>query len=155
MGPLRFAIMGRWRHVDATLDRPVFRQIADMLRADIQSGQFRAGEWLPSEAHLVEEFGAGRNSVRKALLTLVGEGLLVSQAGRGTKVRDAIRREPVRVGPGARITARMPTEEERRRFGLAEGTPILVVGRGGETDLLPGDRFVIETVEADGGCADA
>ena len=65
--------MGRWRHVDPGSDRPVFKQIADMLRADIEVGTLRHGEWLPSEAHLCEEFNAGRNSVRSALVFLAAK----------------------------------------------------------------------------------
>lgn len=139
--------MGRWRYVDATLDRPVFKQIADTLRDDIQSGRLGAGDWLPSEAHLGEEFNAGRNSVRKAISILTAEGFLQTQAGKGTRVRETPERVTMRVGPGARITTRMPTEAERRELAIAEGTPLLVVQRGGQTELLPADRFALETVE--------
>jgi GntR family transcriptional regulator len=138
----------RWRHVDATLDRPVFRQIADMLRHAINGGQLQPGELLPSEAHLCEEFGAGRNSVRNALAVLRGEGLVVSEAGRGTRVREERDAAVVSVPPGVRITSRMPTPEERRRLAIAEGVPVLVVEREGETEVLPADRFAIETAEA-------
>lgn len=138
--------MGRWRHVDGSLDRPVFKQIADMLRADIEAERLRPGDWLPSEAHMCEEFGAGRNSVRSALRILTGEGLLISQAGKGHKVRDTTVRSVVKVGPGVRITTRMPSDAERRHFGIAEGTPILVIESAAGVELLPGDRNTIETV---------
>jgi DNA-binding GntR family transcriptional regulator len=141
--------MGRWRHVDATSDRPVYRQIADMLRIAINDSQLRPGEFLPSEAHLCEEFGAGRNSVRSALVVLRSEGLVVSEAGRGTRVREEKDAAVVSVPPGGRITSRMPTPEERRRLAIAEGIPVLVVERGGEVEVLPADRFAIETVPGD------
>lgn len=138
--------MGRWRHVDATLDRPVFKQIADMLRADIQASRLEPGTWLPSEAHMCEEFNAGRNSVRSALRALTVEGLLTSKAGKGHRVRDTAERAEVNVGPGVRITARMPSEAERRQFGMVEGTPLLVVESDAGVELLPGDRHAIRTV---------
>ncbi|MCU1658559.1 MAG: transcriptional regulator, GntR family, partial [Pseudonocardiales bacterium] len=141
--------------VDATLDRPVFKQIADMLRADIESGRLRPGGWLPSEAHMCEEFNAGRNSVRSALRVLTGEGLLTSQAGKGHRVRSAAARSTVKVGPGARITTRMPSEAERRRLGLAEGTPVLEVELHGDVRILPGDRYTLETVEDEDAPPDA
>lgn len=141
--------MRRWRHVDPTSDRPVYRQIADMLRHSINTGQLRPGELLPSEAHLCEEFGAGRNSVRKALAALRSEGLVVSEAGRGTRVREEQDAAVVSVPPGVRITSRMPTPEERRRLSIAEGVPVLVVERMGEVEVLPADRFAIETVTED------
>jgi len=141
--------MGRWRHVDPTSDRPVFKQIADALRSDIGSGQLPQGGWLPSEADLGSEFGAGRNSVRKALRTLSSEGLVTSVAGKGTQVRDPIERDAVKIGPGARITSRMPTDAERQTLSIPEGTPLLIVERDGHSEVLPADRFAIMTVESD------
>jgi len=48
----------------------------------------------------------------------------------------------VQVPPGARITARMPTPEEREEFGLpTEDVPVLVV-------VLPADRFTVEVAES-------
>jgi Transcriptional regulators len=139
--------MGRWEHVDPTLDRPVFKQIADQIRGAIQSGRLQPGKWLPSEAHMCVEFNAGRNSVRSAIRVLTAEGLLRSQAGKGHQVRDTATRTVVKVGPGARIATRMPTEEERRRLGIGEGTPILEVESQGEVRLLPGNQYAIETVD--------
>jgi GntR family transcriptional regulator len=136
--------MRRWEHVDQTLDRPVFKQIADQLRASIESGDLSPGGWLPSEAHLCAEFNAGRNSVRSAIRVLVGEGYLESHAGRGHRVRERSQQAIVKAGSGSRISTRMPTEAERRQFGISEGTPLLVVERDGVVDLYPGDRTVIE-----------
>lgn len=129
------------------LDRAVFRQIADMLRESIESGQLQPGDWLPSEAHLCQEFNAGRNSVRSALRVLVGEGRLSSRAGKGHQVRERAEPTIVKVGPGCRISTRMPTEEERRRLGVPEGTPLLVVERDGRVEVYPGDRTIAETAE--------
>lgn len=139
--------MRRWEHVDPTSDRPVFKQIADQLRAGIESGDLAPGAWLPSEAHMCSAFNAGRNSVRNALRVLAVEGLLSSHAAKGHQVREILEQTTVKVGPGGRITARMPTEDERRRFGLSEGTPLLVVECDSSVDLYPGDRTVIEVVQ--------
>lgn len=46
----------------------------------------------------------------------------------------------VKIPPGARITSRMPTPEEREALDLGEGVPVLVV-------VLPGDRFTVEVAE--------
>nr|BFE85223.1 hypothetical protein GCM10020093_078240 [Planobispora longispora] len=44
------------------------------------------------------------------------------------------------------MTARMPTEPERKRLGVAEGVPILVITEpDGQTRLLPADQTIIET----------
>lgn len=66
---------------------PLFRQIADELRAAITSGRLRPGEQIPSENELAERHRTTRVTVRKALALLRGEGLIVSEQGRGAFVR--------------------------------------------------------------------
>ncbi|WP_371653782.1 MULTISPECIES: GntR family transcriptional regulator [unclassified Streptomyces] len=79
--------------LDPTSDRAVFRQIADHLREAIDKGRFREGDKLPSETELVEHYGVSRMTVRNALSILQGEGLAVSEHGKGVFVRP---RPPVR-----------------------------------------------------------
>jgi GntR family transcriptional regulator len=61
------------------------RQVADCLRRQVLHGRYPAGV-LPSEALLVEEFGASRNTVRVALDLLRTEGLVERCPGVGTVV---------------------------------------------------------------------
>jgi GntR family transcriptional regulator len=132
------------RDVDPTADRPVYKQVADALRTDITTGEYRPGRMLPSETHLCQEFGVGLNTIRSALAVLRGEGLVVTEPGRGTRVRQAGERTVTHVPGDAEISARMPTEAERREMGLPEGVPVLVVHREGEDDeVLPADRHVV------------
>lgn len=63
------------------------RQIADALRGRINRGELPAGERLPSEAELRTEFDVSRPTVRSALAVLVNEGLITSETGRGSFVR--------------------------------------------------------------------
>ena len=79
--------------LDPTSDRAVFRQIADQLRNAIDKGRFKEGDKLPSEAELVEHYGVSRMTVRNSLSVLQGEGLIVSEHGKGVFVRP---RPPVR-----------------------------------------------------------
>jgi GntR family transcriptional regulator len=79
--------------IDPTSDRPVFKQIADRLRAAIVSGDLLAGARLPSEQALMDTYGVARGTVRDAVDLLRGEGLVRTEHGRGTFVRD---RPPVR-----------------------------------------------------------
>jgi GntR family transcriptional regulator len=69
--------------IDHVSDRPVYRQIADDLRAKIRSGVYPAGNQLPSEAALVEEFGVTRVTVRRGLAVLQQEGLVEVVRGKG------------------------------------------------------------------------
>jgi GntR family transcriptional regulator len=66
---------------------PRYRRIAADLRTKIDAKTYAAGDQLPSEPELMEEYGVSRNTVRLALNVLANEGRIVSQAGRGTFVR--------------------------------------------------------------------
>jgi DNA-binding GntR family transcriptional regulator len=63
-------------------------QVADDLRADIQSGRLAAGDKLPGEAEMAELYGVSRDTIRRASQELAGEGLLVILHGRGTFVAE-------------------------------------------------------------------
>lgn len=67
--------------------QPKHRQIADELRGQINRGELAPGAQLPSEAELGAAYGASRTTVRAALATLTNEGLISSEAGRGSFVR--------------------------------------------------------------------
>lgn len=73
--------------VDKGADRPVFKQIADDLRAQIATGSWGAGERIPSESQLMDRYGVARMTVRQALGALKAEGLLLAEHGRGVFVR--------------------------------------------------------------------
>src|ERR1700730_4277230 len=118
--------------IDQASYEPVYRQLARILRDQIQTGELRPGAALPSEAALSQTFGVGRDAVRDALASLRNDGLVITTRGLGTFVREpAADRTVVRVGAGTRVTARVATADERRRLSLPEGTAVLVVTRGG------------------------
>jgi GntR family transcriptional regulator len=74
--------------IDPTGDRAVYKQIADVLRAAITSGELGPGAQLPSEQELVEAHGVARGTARQAIMLLRGEGLVDVERGRGSFVRD-------------------------------------------------------------------
>jgi DNA-binding FadR family transcriptional regulator len=53
----------------------------------VVGGEYREGDWLPSEFALRGRFGAGRGVLREALRGLEERGLLVVHAGRGGQVQ--------------------------------------------------------------------
>jgi GntR family transcriptional regulator len=73
--------------VDKTSDRPAFKQIADDLRRQIESGALSAGDRVPSETQLMAAYAVARMTVRQALAVLKAEGLLLAEHGRGVFVR--------------------------------------------------------------------
>ncbi|GAB2869878.1 GntR family transcriptional regulator [Streptomyces deserti] len=54
------------------------QEIADILRERIRAGELKAGERLPTQAELAEEFGVERGAVRQALRALQEDGLLTN-----------------------------------------------------------------------------
>ncbi|TXK42854.1 winged helix-turn-helix domain-containing protein [Nonomuraea sp. C10] len=63
--------------------RAPYLQLADTLRARIETGEFPPGRKVPSQTQLEEESGLSRNTVKKALDVLKSEGLLITAPGRG------------------------------------------------------------------------
>jgi GntR family transcriptional regulator len=63
---------------------PLYQQIADKLRAEIESGNIPRGERLPTELELREKYSASRNTIRDAIKRLTGMGLVETKHGQGT-----------------------------------------------------------------------
>ena len=55
---------------------PPYRQIAEILRRRISSGQYRPDTRIPTESELVEEFEVARTTARRAVSVLRDEGLI-------------------------------------------------------------------------------
>jgi GntR family transcriptional regulator len=62
-------------------------QIADELRARIESGELAPGDVVPGENPLAEQYGVAKMTARAALAILKDEGLLEAVPGKGTQVR--------------------------------------------------------------------
>jgi DNA-binding GntR family transcriptional regulator len=65
------------------MQAPLHRQLRTALSARIARGELRAGDRLPPERALAEEFGVARSVVRQALAGLARDGLVVSAYPRG------------------------------------------------------------------------
>jgi DNA-binding transcriptional regulator YhcF (GntR family) len=64
------------------------QEIADILRERIRTGDLKAGDRLPTQAELADEFGVERGTVRQALRALQEDGLL-SNVSKGSPPRIA------------------------------------------------------------------
>jgi len=68
----------------------MYQKIRERLERDIAGGHYAAGQKFPSEAALVQRFGASRITVGRAVRELQERGLLDRVAGSGTYVRGAV-----------------------------------------------------------------
>ncbi|MEM1280467.1 MAG: GntR family transcriptional regulator [Cyanobacteria bacterium P01_H01_bin.152] len=73
----------------ATMSRdalPLYQQIADELRQDVQDAVFQIGDRLPTETELSNRFSVNRHTLRCAMEVLRHEGSVNTERGRGTFV---------------------------------------------------------------------
>lgn len=65
---------------------PVYIQIHNQLRQNIEDGKWQVGTKIPAERELAAEFHVSRMTLRQAIQALVDEGILERRVGAGTFV---------------------------------------------------------------------
>jgi GntR family phosphonate transport system transcriptional regulator len=126
---------------DAGSGVALWRQVADGIERSIADGSFGAGERLPGEMEIAENYRVNRHTVRRALATLAERGLVRAERGSGTYVEAPRIAYPLRsrtrfseiVGAGGReprgqlidASEELATRELARRLGLKTGAPLI------------------------------
>ena len=103
---------------------PVYRQIADQIRSQIDARDLGAGSRLPAIRELARKLRVNRDTVALAYEELARAGVVESTVGRGTFVAPGAASEPeARVEAALSPVAERLLELERRRprFGSAAG----------------------------------
>ena len=134
---------------------PLYRQLMEVLRTKIDEGAYAAGERIPSEFELAEQYGVSRITVRRAVTELCHAGYLSKQQGKGTfvcerKVERKILRSDsmpfaaICTSSGRESDARVislervdPHDDERTFFGIADGEPLFCLTRVHTADGVP------------------
>jgi DNA-binding GntR family transcriptional regulator len=122
--------------VDRTSPVPLYFQVAQQLKAAIESGELAPGSKLDNEMQLADRFGLSRPTLRQAVQYLVQQGLLVRKRGIGTQVvAGRVRRsvELTSLYDDLSAAGRRPTTEV---LSLGEAEADDTVSRG--LDLAPG-----------------
>ncbi|WP_431895310.1 GntR family transcriptional regulator [Micromonospora haikouensis] len=129
---------------------PLHRQLAAALRARIVAGDWPAGTLLPAQARIGYDYGVGKATVQAAVTALRSEGLVDVERGVGIRVREQAPELTELVGePGQLVMSRMPTPEERTRFQMGDGVPVLVVRHSdGLMDVYPADEVGVRIPRA-------
>jgi DNA-binding GntR family transcriptional regulator len=65
-------------------DLPGYRRLALALAEEIREGRYDAETPLPTDTEVMEKYGLGRQTVRRAFQELVADGLVYRVRGRGT-----------------------------------------------------------------------
>lgn len=145
-------------------NEPLYKQLEETLRQDIENGVYRKGERFPTELELSERYNVSRITVRNALKELTKENLLVRYRRRGTFVMgDKMQRTITRfssfsdvcreqgIQPGAKVIKSLiehATAADIDELGLPEDAHIIVIERIRYADGVPVsleiDRFPLE-----------
>jgi GntR family transcriptional regulator len=91
MGTLGVAMLYKVIHdlavsIDHEGDVPVYVQLADILRARIESGELAPRRPVPSKRTLMQDYGVAGGTIDKAIGILRDEGLVRTVTGRGIYV---------------------------------------------------------------------
>lgn len=132
---------------------PRYYQLKEIIREKVRSGAWPAGEPIPSERELSEQYGISRMTVRQSISQLVNEGLLFREQGRGTFVdQPKISQQLLRLTgftediaarrqlPGARVLERAmaPCDETiAARLRIKPGQPVFHMRRLRLADAEP------------------
>ncbi len=118
---------------------PKYRQLLQLLRTRILSGELAPGARLPTEEELIRTYGLARGTVRRAIEQLAAEGLVFTAQGSGSYVSA---RHPNSVpfrftgdaagGTAFRVLARevIPASiDVSERLALPLGEPVIHIAR--------------------------
>ncbi|MEU6102029.1 GntR family transcriptional regulator [Streptomyces flaveolus] len=171
--PARAATAPAFGSLDLALDRgspvPLYHQLAQQLEAAIERGVLTPGSLLGNEVDLSVRLGLSRPTVRQAIRSLVGKGLVVRRRGVGTQVVHSRVRRPLRLSslyddleaagqaPATRVIRNETVPagaDAAAALGVAEGTGVTVLERLRLThgrpvavlcNYLPGDLLDLDT----------
>ena len=127
------------RQLDRSSFVPLYYQLQEVLKEQIESGRWQAGERLPSEPDLARRFGVSRAVVRQALDILEDDHQIVRIRGRGTFI--ALPKLDYRAGGLSRLLA-SPRESNvaiqvlDKRSASGERRIRNALAVDGETELL-------------------
>lgn len=117
--------------------QPMYQQIADDLRRQIESGDLRQGERFPTELELGDKYNASRNTIRDAIKQLIAQSLVETRPGQGTFVK-------VLADPFVTIL----TADAKSGFGGGEGATYLSqVSEGRRKPRQTTPRVEIKTLD--------
>ncbi len=84
-----------WISIDRRAAAPLYRQIADQIRAALICGRIEPGGQLPPSRALALDLAVSRITTVQAYEQLVAEGFLESQRGSGTRVAPGLATKPL------------------------------------------------------------
>jgi DNA-binding GntR family transcriptional regulator len=81
------SILEQTASIDRDSYEPAYAQLVNILRQSLALGILRPGDQLPSESQLCEHYDVSPMTVRRAINILVDQGIVITEQGRGTFVK--------------------------------------------------------------------
>jgi len=75
-------------HIDKKNKMPLYSQLETSILKAINSGKLKAGDKLPTEEEVCNEYGISRIVVKQAYNDLLNQGKLIRERGRGTFIKE-------------------------------------------------------------------
>ncbi|MEM9474242.1 MAG: phosphonate metabolism transcriptional regulator PhnF [Pseudomonadota bacterium] len=136
------------------MPKDTWTKVRDAIASDLSTGLLKPGARLPTEPELIERFGVGRHSVRRALADLAREGRLSIEQGRGTfvlptptieyaigrrtRLRKNLTKQGIDVAGQALGAERVQANETAARaLGISVGADLVVTRRLTHADGVP------------------
>lgn len=138
--------MMRKQMLNKSLSVPLYVQLKELILGDIQNGTLNAGDMIPTEHELMEQYAISRNVVRQAIGELVDGGYLIRKKAKGTFVStpsanvekistlEVLRESTLRSGaiPTTRVLSMEVLDadaEIAQSLGLSEGVRVIRIKR--------------------------
>lgn len=134
-------------------ERPLYMQLYDIIRDDIDSGVYQPGEKILTEEKLSKKYGVSRITVRHALEALEREQYLVRRRGAGTFISERKYKRSIAedvsfsemcarlgVAPGAKTIKSVIEDADRAdqmRLNLDRNASVIVIERIRYADSVP------------------
>jgi GntR family transcriptional regulator len=121
------------------MSNPMYRQIAEDLRDQIESGTLAPGQQLRTQLELQKHYGASRNTISDAIKWLTNLGLVETRPGQGTFVVQEVdpfvttlTEDPQSGLGGGEGTSYLSEVSERKREPSASLLQVEIQGASGE-----------------------
>lgn len=101
---------------------PLYHQLYEILRAQVENGTWKPGDMIPPESELKKRYGVSQITVRQSLNILVDNGLIYRRRGQGTFVAQ----QPTIT---SNLTHIVHFADDMRQRGMKPGTKLLTVGK--------------------------
>jgi GntR family transcriptional regulator len=75
-------------HIDPDSTLPIYQQIIQAIKFQVATGQLQPGEQLPTVRRLATDLRINPNTVARAYDALDTEGVITTQRGKGTYIRE-------------------------------------------------------------------